>query len=240
MAARTTIPGPQADGREWRAREEQAFLPRPLFPGDHRGRRHTLAQLSRQGDVNSASIEMLGREGYFSDWYETFLSHLAVRRAGGWTAMLSTEADVWPPRGVGGHRVHLIQRGVTIVAQSNPKQVEALSEVSDIIVQISDEDLTRMESLAQQIARFDHQLGDRITEAYTLLTQLNDDVEMALERLEPDVEEDEEIEVDEDNIITIDEDEDLEDAEAEAADTDANDEEDEGTGRGKGQSKRKK
>jgi phage host-nuclease inhibitor protein Gam len=130
---------------------------------------------------------------------------------------------------------------VTIVAQSNQKQVEALSEVSDIIVQISDEDLGRMESLAQQIARFDQQLGDRITEAYMLLTQLNDDVETALEHLEPDVEEeDEEIDVDEDNVATIDEDEDLEEAEAEAVETDADDEEDEGKGKGKGRSKRKK
>jgi hypothetical protein len=137
--------------------------------------------------------------------------------------------------------VYLIHTGVTIVAQSNQKQVEALSEVGDIIVQISDEDLVRMESLAQQIARFDRQLGDRITEAATLLAQLNDDVETVLERLEPDVEEDEEIDVEEEEIEDIAEDEDLEDAEAEAIEADAEDEaDDEGKGRGKGRAKHKK
>jgi hypothetical protein len=138
--------------------------------------------------------------------------------------------------------MYLRQRGVTIVAQSHQQQVEALSEVGDIIVQISDEDLVRMESLAQQIARFDRQLGARLTEASTLLTQLNDDVETALERLEPDgeeEEEDEEIAVEEEEIEDIAEDEDLEDAEAEATEADAEDEADEGKGRGKGRSNRK-
>jgi hypothetical protein len=80
---------------------------------------------------------------------------------------------------------------------SSRKQVEALSEVSDIIVKLSDEDLERMESLAEQITSFDPELGDRILDAYLLLSQLNDDVESALERLEPDPEdmEEEDIEI---------------------------------------------
>ncbi len=119
------------------------------------------------------------------------------------------------------------------MAQSNQKQVEALSEISDIIVQISDEDLARMESLGEQITRYDRELGSRVLDACSLLTQLNDDVEAALERLEPDV--DEEIEDLEDV-----EDEDLEAAEAAMDQTDAEDEEDEGQEKGKGRSKRKK
>jgi hypothetical protein len=120
------------------------------------------------------------------------------------------------------------------MAQSNQKQVEALSEVSDIIVQISDEDLERMESLAEQITRFNQELGSRILEACSLLIQLNDDVELALERLEPDTED--EIEEDEED----EEDEDLETAEAEADQTDMEDEEDEEEEKGRGRSKRKK
>jgi hypothetical protein len=80
---------------------------------------------------------------------------------------------------------------------SNRKQLEALSAISDIVVQISDEDLARLESLAQQITQFDRELGDHMLEAHTPLTQLHDDVEVALERLEPqseDLEEEEDIE----------------------------------------------
>jgi hypothetical protein len=113
------------------------------------------------------------------------------------------------------------------MAQSNEPQVEALSEISDIIVQISDEDLERMESLGEQITQFDRALGNRILDACSLLIQLNDEVESALERLEPDVED----EVEE---------EDLEVAEAEAQDIDAEDEEDEGEGKGRAGSKRQK
>jgi hypothetical protein len=120
------------------------------------------------------------------------------------------------------------------MAQSNQKQVEALSEVSDIIVQISDEDLERLESLARQIARFDGQLGDRVLEAHALLIQLHEDVEAALECLEPDI--DEEIDEDEE----IEDDEDLEATEIEVDDTDAEDEEDEDEERGRTRSKRKK
>jgi hypothetical protein len=117
------------------------------------------------------------------------------------------------------------------MAKSNQNQVEALSEISDIIVQISDEDLERMELLAEQITTFNHELGSRILEACSLLTQLNDDVELALERLEPDIED--EIEEDE-------EDEDLEAAEAELDEDeiDIEDEEDEEEERGRGRSKR--
>ena len=111
--------------------------------------------------------------------------------------------------------------------QSNQRQVEALSAISDIIVKISDEDLERMESLAQQITQFDRELGDRILDAYTLLSELNDNVESALERLEPDVEDMEEAE-------------DLEAAEAEEIEMDAEDEEDTGEEEGRGRSKRKK
>jgi hypothetical protein len=117
-----------------------------------------------------------------------------------------------------------------MMAQSNQKQVEALSEISDIIVQISDEDLARMESLGEHIARFDRELGSRILDACSLLIQLNDDVEAALERLEPDVDED----------IEDIEDEDLEAAEAATDQTDAEDEEDERQEQGKARSKRKK
>jgi hypothetical protein len=118
-----------------------------------------------------------------------------------------------------------------VMAKSNQNQVEALSEISDIIVQISDEDLERMESLAEQITRFNQELGSRILEACSLLTLLNDDVELALERLEPDTED----EVEEDE-----EDEDLEAAEAEADEDemDTEDEEDEEEEKGRGRSKR--
>ena len=114
-----------------------------------------------------------------------------------------------------------------MMAQSTRKQVEALSELGDIIVKLSDEDLERMESLAEQIRPFDPELGDRILEASTLLTQLNDDVELALERLEPDTED-------------MEEEEDMEAAEAEAHATDMEDEEDAGEEQGKARSKRKK
>ena len=114
-----------------------------------------------------------------------------------------------------------------MMAQSNRKQVEALSEVSDIIVKLSDEDLERLESLAEQITPFDPELGDRILDASSLLTQLNDDVELALERLEPDTED-------------MEEEEDVEAAEGEANETDMEDEEDAGKEQGKARSKRKK
>jgi hypothetical protein len=78
-----------------------------------------------------------------------------------------------------------------MMASSNRKQVEVLSEISDIIVKLSDEDLERMESLAEQITSFDPELGDRILDAYALLTQLNNDVETALERTQPDTEDQE-------------------------------------------------
>jgi len=112
-----------------------------------------------------------------------------------------------------------------MMAQSNRKQVEALSEISNIIVKLSD-DLERMESLAEQITPYDPDLGDRILDAYALLTQLNDDVELALERLEPDTEDMEE--------------EDIEPAEAEANETVAEDEEDLGEEQKKGRLKRQK
>jgi hypothetical protein len=121
------------------------------------------------------------------------------------------------------------------MAQSNQQQVEALSEISDIIVQISDEDLERMESLGEQITRFNQELGNRILDACSLLIQLNDEVESALERLEPDVDEEDEEEVDEEI-----EDEDSEAAEAEVEETDTEDEEDEDDERGRPRSKRKK
>ena len=119
------------------------------------------------------------------------------------------------------------------MAKSNQNQVEALSEISDIIVQISDEDLERMELLAEQITRFNQDLGSRILEACSLLIQLNDDVELALERLEPDTED--EIEEDE-------EDEGLEaiEAEADEDEMDMEDEEDEEEERGRGRSKRRR
>lgn len=112
------------------------------------------------------------------------------------------------------------------MARSNRKQVEALSEISDIIVKLSDEDLARMESLAEQITPFEPELGDRILDAYTLLTQLSDDVELALERLEPDTEDTEE--------------EDIEVAKAEANETDLEEEDQAGEEQGKGRSKRRK
>jgi hypothetical protein len=113
------------------------------------------------------------------------------------------------------------------MAQSHRKQVAALSEISDIIVKISDEDLARMESLAEQITPFDPELGDRILEAYTLLSQLNDDVEAALERLEPDTDD-------------IEEEEDLDAAAADASETDVEDAEEAGEEPGKARPKRKK
>lgn len=112
------------------------------------------------------------------------------------------------------------------MAQSHQSQVEALSEISDIIVQISDEDLIRMESLAEEITGFNQDLGSRILDACSLLTQLYDDVESALERLEPETEDE------------IEGDEDLEVAEAEA--NEMEDAEDEGEEKRKSRSKRKK
>jgi hypothetical protein len=111
-----------------------------------------------------------------------------------------------------------------MMAQSNRKQVEALSEISNIIVKLSDEDLERMESLAEQITPYDPELGDRILDAYALLTQLN--VELALERLEPDTEDMEE--------------EDIEAVKAEANETDAKVGEDSGEEQEKGRLKRQK
>jgi hypothetical protein len=114
------------------------------------------------------------------------------------------------------------------MAQSHQSQVEALSEISDIIVQISDEDLIRMESLAEEITGFNQDLGSRILDACSLLTQLYDDVESALEHLEPETEDE------------IEGDEDLEVAEAEANETEMEDAEDEGEEKRKSRSKRKK
>jgi hypothetical protein len=114
-----------------------------------------------------------------------------------------------------------------MMAPSNRKQLEALSEIGDIIVKLSDEDLERLEALAEQITPFDPELGDRILDASTLLTQLHDDVELALERLEPDTED-------------MEEEEDMEAAEAEAHATDTEDEEEVGEEPGKTRSKRKK
>jgi hypothetical protein len=126
-----------------------------------------------------------------------------------------------------------------VMAKSNQNQMEALSEISDIIVQISDEDLERMESLAEQITRFNQELGSRILEACSLLIQLNDDVELALDRLEPDTED----EIEEED----EEDETLEAAEVEAAEVevdedemDIEDEEDEEEERGRGRPKRRR
>jgi|Tabmets5t2r1_1033131.scaffolds.fasta_scaffold212190_1 hypothetical protein len=79
-----------------------------------------------------------------------------------------------------------------MMAPSNQRQVEVLSEISDIIVKLSNEDLEPMGSLAEQITSSDPELGDRLLEAYALLIQLNDDVKSALEPLEPDTEDMEE------------------------------------------------
>jgi len=98
-----------------------------------------------------------------------------------------------------------------MMAHSNQKQVEALSEIGDIIVQICDEDLEHMVSLAEHIMRLNRELGNSILDACSLLTQLNDDVESSLERLEPDIEDIE--------------DEDLEAAEAATNEMDTEDEE---------------
>jgi hypothetical protein len=46
------------------------------------------------GDVQSAGIDMVGGERHFSEWEEIFHYHLAVRLEGGWTVILSPEADV--------------------------------------------------------------------------------------------------------------------------------------------------
>ena len=114
-----------------------------------------------------------------------------------------------------------------MMAPLHRKQLEALSAISDIIVKLSDEDLERLESLAEQMTPFDPELGDRILDASTLLTQLHDDVELALERLEPDPED-------------MEEEDDMEAAEAEAHATDMEDEEEAGEELGKTRSKRKK
>jgi hypothetical protein len=113
------------------------------------------------------------------------------------------------------------------MALSHRKQVEALSEISDIVVKISEEDLERMESLAEQITPFEPELGDRILEAYALLSQLNEEVEAALERLEPDTED-------------MEEEEDLEAAAANASETDAEDAEEMGDEQRKAPRKRTK
>jgi hypothetical protein len=70
-------------------------------------------------------------------------------------------------------------------------------------------------------------MNEAFLDASTLLTQLNDDVELALERLEPDTED-------------MEEEEDMEAAEAEANATDMEDEEDAGEEQGKARSKRKR
>jgi hypothetical protein len=114
-----------------------------------------------------------------------------------------------------------------MMASSTRKQAEVLSKISDIMVKLSDEDLDRMESLAEQITSFDPELGDRFLDAYALLTQLNDDVETALERMEPDSED-------------MEEEEDIEIAEVEAHETDAEDQEDAGKEQGKSPRKRQK
>jgi hypothetical protein len=129
-----------------------------------------------------------------------------------------------------------VHRGVTVVDQSNQKRVEALSEISDIIVQISDEDLEHMESLARQIMRFDRQLGDRILETHALLIQLHDDVESALESLEPEIEED----IEEDEEIEDDEALEIAEAELDEMDEEEDEEEDEDEERGRTRSRRRK
>jgi hypothetical protein len=111
-----------------------------------------------------------------------------------------------------------------MMAPSNRNRVEALAEISDITVKLSDEDLERMESLAEQITSFDPELGDRILDAYVLLSRLNDDLESALERLEPDPEDMEEKDVE---IIEI-----------EAHEGHAEDQEGEGRKQGKGRPNR--
>jgi len=121
------------------------------------------------------------------------------------------------------------------VAQSNRKQVEALSEISDIIVQISDDDLERMELLAQQVTRFDREVGSRILEVHALLIQLDEDVETALERLDPGIEEDEYIEEDEDVDQNLMYDDKIDDEDA----MDDEDEEEADGPRGRTQSKRR-
>jgi hypothetical protein len=106
------------------------------------------------------------------------------------------------------------------------------ARVGDIIVQISDEDLELLESLAQRISKFDGSLGERILDACALLTQLNDDVESALERLESEMEEEIELDIEEEDEVEI--------AEAEVNETDVEDEEGEPEKKGKPRSKRKK
>lgn len=110
------------------------------------------------------------------------------------------------------------------MAQSNKKQVEALSEISDIIVQISEEDLERLESLAEQITRFNRDLGNRILDTCSILTELNDEVESVLDHMELD-REDEDVGEDED---------------VEVAEMDEEDKEDEDEEKGRKRSKRKK
>jgi hypothetical protein len=106
-----------------------------------------------------------------------------------------------------------------MMASSNRKQMKMLSDISHIIVKLSDEDLERMESLAEQITSFDPELGDRILDAHALLTQIKDDVETALEGMEPDPEDIEE--------------EDIEIADIEAHEMDAEDQKEAGKERGK-------
>jgi hypothetical protein len=141
--------------------------------------------------------------------------------------MVRREGRLTGPTEYGGPPPRLAHRGVTMMAPSHRKQLEALSAISDIIVKLSDEDLERLESLAEQMTPFDPELGDRILDASTLLTQLHDDVELALERLEPDPED-------------MEEEDDMEAAEAEAHATDMEDEEEAGEELGKTRSKRKK
>jgi hypothetical protein len=114
-----------------------------------------------------------------------------------------------------------------MLASSNRKQVEVLSEISHIIVKLSDGDLERMESVAEQITSFDPELGGRILDAYALLTHLNDDVETALERIEPDTKD-----IEDKEAIGI--------AEIEAHETDAEDQEEAGKEQGKIRRKRQK
>jgi hypothetical protein len=106
-----------------------------------------------------------------------------------------------------------------MMASLNRKQVEVLSEINDIMVKLSNEDLERMESLAEQITSFDPELGDRILDTHALLTQINDDVETALEGMVPNTEDMEE--------------EDIEIADIEAHEMDAEDQKEAGKEQGK-------
>ena len=85
------------------------------------------------------------------------------------------------------------ERKVTMTAQSRQKLLDALSETQEIIAQISDDDLDRMESLAEEITQVDEEMGGRIAGLHALLVFVREAVLSTLEDLQPATVEEEDV-----------------------------------------------